>query len=128
MTQKQFQTLKAQWYRKLARAGFNDIETETGELKKPNRPALRAATAIRPFDLSSKRHDIVSQLSEAARREYYRLAGHCLWDKRFESKLDKKVWALHCEGRTLKEIGVTINRSPSAVQSRVTRMRRAFGL
>lgn len=90
--------LQDKWYAKLKKSGFEDIENERGDLK------------------ASSTHNLVSHHGEyyadkisfhEGKAEYYRLAGFFLHDKKFESKLDKQIWELHANDRSIREI-VTI--------------------
>jgi len=105
-----------------------DIEDEQGKLKRPNRPSLKAATANKPFDLGSGRHDIVARQSEEARAEYFRLVGHKLHDGTFKTRLDKRIWTLHAEGVAYTAIAASVRRSVSTVKLRIATMRKDFGL
>lgn len=86
----QFEALKAKWYKKLQKSGFDDIENDYGELKTYSGSKLGDASNV--------------LVKVQARQEYYRLAGHFLHDYKFESKLHRLIWELHSTGVAGKPI------------------------
>lgn len=90
MSPKELKQLTAKWYGKLKKTGFQDIES-------PNDPEVLSRWA---YDLSRER--TVNRFEST--QEYYRLAGHFLYDYKFESKRDQLFWKLHSEGKTCKQI------------------------
>lgn len=74
--------LAAEWRRRLAASGFEDIEDADGELKEPGfvlRQRLR-----RPLSVGVA--------------EYYRRAGMWTHDAIWPSRLHRRLWELHSEG------------------------------
>lgn len=92
---KEFKALKAKWDKKLVDSGFEDIEQEDGNLK------FWAAHSY------IKRHD---QIKIEAKEEYYRLAGHFLFDYKFETLKEKEIWQLHSEGVPFRDISIILNK------------------
>jgi len=103
---KKFRELKAKWYLKLKEQGFRDIEygLERGMLDDA------ALTDI------SKRYN--SETFEFKRR-YYELALQLLHSDVFKSRMDKKVWKLHAEGKYLHEIAKEVGLSPRTIGRRI---------
>lgn len=84
-----FKSLDAKWKQKLKKSGFEDIEQPDGLLK---------IWASYFFKVRS------NGTTEQAKEEYYRLAGHLLYDHKFPTARHKAVWELHAIGQTLDEI------------------------
>ena len=81
--------LQREWYGKLAASGFEDIETgphHAGLLKTDKRID---PTRVEDYD---------------AQAEYYRRAGLFLHAHRFRSRLERDMWAMHADGRPLRDI------------------------
>jgi hypothetical protein len=89
---KEFKSLKSKWYKKLAKSGFEDIEG--------NEEYFNASDTFTRH--SSRYRDSVQRFE--AKQEYYRLAGHFLYDHKFSSTLEKMIWQLHSEGLSIREI------------------------
>lgn len=72
----QFKQLKAEWYKRLNKSGFEDQEDQYERLK------------------------CYSQVKapEEAKVEYYRLAGQFLYEYEFALPLHRSIWALHAGG------------------------------
>jgi len=98
---KEFKELQAKWYKKLEKSGFKDAETVEG-YHEPYRP-LRQWHASCFF----LRH---APLRREAKTEYYRLAGQFLYDNTFKSKLEMRMWELHAEGKSIREIVRIMNK------------------
>lgn len=94
---KDYDTLKSQWYGKLAKEGFVDIEDDQERIKK--RHGSKFAEK-RLYD--ETRHE--------AQVEYYQLAGKFLHDHEFDSKKDKAIWQLHSEGVYIRAIVATLKK------------------
>lgn len=95
---KAFKKLKKEWYRKLKKEGFVDIE--------------KAEHSLGPFYSCARRFDVgsrdevaeVTNLKYDAKEEYYRLAEHFLNEFEFDNKIEKIIWTMHTEGKTIREI------------------------
>lgn len=90
---KEFKELQREWYKKLKDTGFEEIEQEDGNLK------LWACHAF-------KTH--YNPTSAGAKEEYYRLAGHFLYQYTFESEQERLTWELHSQGKSIREILIVI--------------------
>jgi len=85
----EFKNLRSKWAKKLEKSGFDDAEQEDGNLKDWSAGFLR------------KR---ISSLYNESKQEYYRLAGQFLHEHKFEDKLERRIWELHQEGKSLNYI------------------------
>ncbi len=90
----EFKKLQKEWYKKLAKSGFVDIEQNEYELKNP-------ATGA-PFTAEET-------------IQYYKLASAYLENTDFETLNEKLVWFLHSQGETGRTIGTALNKSASYV-------------
>lgn len=90
---KDFDQLKALWYEKLAKKGFEDIEDSEGRLVVYHSFQGRSGTGL-PSDITANQ----------AKEEYYRLAGHFLHDYTFASTTDRLIWKLHSDGISYRKI------------------------
>ena len=95
LNSKKFKALQSQWYKKLKKSGFEDIENSKGDLKK-----YESATWNR-----NTKHTTEERVeSRKAKADYYRIAGQFLHDYLFETALDKKIWTLHSIGKSYRVI------------------------
>lgn len=99
---KKFKALKAKWDKRLAAAGFEDIENSDGSLK--------ATTDTRTIRNALKEKD--------ERETYYSIARAFLHDPEFPEKY-RLIWVDHCEGlgaRTIaKRHGITSYKVETAI-------------
>lgn len=90
--QQELKKLQDKWYKKLAKAGFEDIE----DINSPNE-------FLKEWHGSwfrSRGH--ASRFT--AKESYFYQAGHFLTNHEFKNEQEKKVWKLHSEGLSLREI------------------------
>ncbi len=81
--------LQEKWDKKLKDSGFEDIENRsTGKL----------------HDWSTRWTRRDNELTIEARREYYRAAGQFLYEHKFSNETEKRIWSLHSEGRSVRDI------------------------
>jgi len=155
-TPNQFQTaeflkLQAEWDKKLAKSGFDDIEDRaTGELagNKHKLSLESIAESMADADdggeaqgacsdpIGSAIHVLVTDQGRPgqhgcgpgpkATADYYRLAGHFLWDHQWNNstKGDRAIWELHCEGLSYREVAKKLNRKPSTVYKRLQALKK----
>lgn len=100
--------LRAYWYRRLRESGFRDIEHRDGSLADRNR--LAYALALGP---------VVRQ----ANAEYYDDAAAYLAVAVFPTALEQRVWELHVDGMTVREIARRVGCTKDFVQRRVKKHR-----
>ncbi len=86
-----FKALKDKWYKKLEKSGFEDIEDNKYE-----EPKLKAYHYLR--------FKVVEPSVHAARAKYYENCRGVLANHRFQSPLYRRIWELHTEGLSLREI------------------------
>lgn len=82
--------LQAKWYAKLKRSGFDDIEAEGRDLLK-QWDSFHFREKYAPVEFANK-------------ERYFQLANQLLHELEFATKKDKKIWALHADGKTWNEI------------------------
>lgn len=100
-----FKDLQKKWYKKLAKTGFVDVETDQGDLKVPEHRHYRQHDGhTNRYSVNEKTEiaGIIQRAESAA--EYYRLAGDFLREYKFKSAADKRIWASHAEGATVREM------------------------
>lgn len=111
MSRGEFEALQARWYQRLARDGFQDIEHGPGYLRTQARVDPR----------------VLPRAEDAA--TYYRQANEFLTLHRWRNRRDRRIWSLHCEGKSyrqickdmdlgLKAVFLSVNRSREAMRSR----------
>lgn len=87
---KTYEELKTEWYAKLKKSGFEDIEDSNNEnLKSWSTKFTRMGSP-----------DIVIK----AKEDYYRLAGQFLYDHSFKDKKEELIWKMHSEGVSIRKI------------------------
>lgn len=93
---KEFKVLEDLWYKKLKATGFEDIE--------PGKKYLKFSAEGYMSRSSNKGREAYF----ASKEEYFRLAGHFLYDHQFENETDRFIWERHAEGESLREIVVSL--------------------
>lgn len=88
--------LKALWYKKLKDSGFKDIETPQGYIK--DWPRQRIQRDFTPEYIQEK-------------QTYFSAASELYWTHEFESRLEKNIWQLHCDGKSYREIAAALRNS-----------------
>lgn len=90
-----FLELKNEWYERLKKEGFHDIED--------HREHIQSGSTKRRFE---ERHQEYSELGDcfAAKRRYFELAESFLNSYAFRSPLHQFIWQYHTEGLSLREI------------------------
>lgn len=94
---KEYQKLQKFWYAKLEKQGFYDIE-HADEFR------TMKSWAARPGNVMKQPARVASE------QEYYRVAGHFLNEYEFNTKVDRMVWELHAEGKSIREIAVILKK------------------
>lgn len=101
MSSKAIKQLTAKWYRKLANAGFDDIEDAKGRLKEWH--------SLRFNDRRIKQQYVEKQ-------RYYELARQMLHTFPFTSRRNKLLWSYHCDGMGIEQIAKKLGVSESTVE------------
>lgn len=91
---KAFTALQIIWYEKLKQKGFVDIEESTSDNLKSwaSRYALKDPTRFE------------------AHQTYYVLAGQFLHSYDFPNAHKRRIWALHSEGKTVRQISILLRK------------------
>lgn len=111
--------LKAAWNAKVESSGVENIEDDSGLLKEWASSA--GARDIRVGRLEAMK----------AREQYYRAAGHFLWEYEFETDLDRKIWEMHANGRPAIEISRTLKlqrKGKDAILNAINRLAKVMGV
>jgi hypothetical protein len=90
------------WYKKLKDSGFEDVEKDEENLIKYSSRFFNCRVGGSPFNKES------SQSFYEAKEEYYRIAGHFLHDNKFKDEFEKKVWDLHSQGISFRDIAIKV--------------------
>ena len=101
--------LKAHWYARLRDDGFVDAESEYHSHYSHTHRGLKRgrhdpARLARVFEIHS---------------EFYRRAGHFLWDYEFPDETARHIWELFAEGKTFRLIAEQVGLSHVTVYRRV---------
>jgi hypothetical protein len=88
------------WYLKLKKTGFVDIEQNEDTIK-------LSSTQFFYGTKNGVRYN-EKMASYEGKLEYYRLAEHFLNDHEFKNEIEKKIWELHSEGKSYREISKTL--------------------
>jgi hypothetical protein len=96
MNSKDFKKLQQQWYKKLARSGFKDIE-------RPNDKDEWLVIFDGEFFRNSRRYD-----KAESTEKYYTLARQFLHEHVFNTSLEKRIWAEFSEGLSIVQIGLKL--------------------
>lgn len=97
--------MQAQWYKKLEREGFRDIEQFEPGNRSPNLKSWHSCY----FQL---RHDPETFQIKA---DYYYRAGQYLHSGVFNSETDRHVWKLHAEGYGVRQIAQILSKTGKAI-------------
>lgn len=108
-----FKKLQEHWYKKAAKAGFEDIEQNDEEqrLKKWHSTYLQQRYTPEAY---------------AAAERYYHLASDYLHNGTFDSTKDKRIWELHTEGLTFRKIATLEKTSDWTVCKIIAKYREKF--
>ena len=86
---KNFKSLRDEWYQILKEDGFNDIEQTDGLLKFWTNTRFRVVHNVELYE---------------SKKKYFELAGQYCHDGIFKSEINRKIWQLHSEGLSIREI------------------------
>lgn len=95
MDKSDFKKLKAKWDNKLAKSGFEELETKSGDLRNTTKSG----------GVIDKRRVTWEQ-----QQEYYYLATHFLNDHEFKNKNEEIIWEYHSNGMSIRNIVETLNK------------------
>lgn len=103
MNQQDLKRLKDKWYKKLEATGFEDIE----DVNSPREMLKR-------WD-STWFFNNCDELQFKTRHRYFIMATHFLNSHDFESRFERRIWSLHCEGFSCREIASVVDSSKTTV-------------
>jgi hypothetical protein len=105
----EFIALRRKWYSELVKTGFVDAEDEVDLKEYASSPVKRRVLARKGQSLENQ-------------REYYRLAGHFLYEHRFETQLEKTIWQYHAEGMSTRKMEHKVKRKKSYIHEIIMRL------
>ncbi len=94
MKKAEFNKLKAKWYKKLEKSGFQDLEQDEIYFKRAN---FTTRNRTREFTWTSI-------------QEYYQMASDFLASHDFESRIEQIIWEYHTNGISTRDIADTLNK------------------
>jgi hypothetical protein len=111
-----YKELRDIWYRKLKEDGFRDVERAGGLMKADNSsaPYIQTHAGYRRFSQSSRSHMVRTHNEGIA--EYFRLAGHFLYEHDWDNPRNKRIWELHSQGYTAAHIAARFKLTAMWVQ------------
>lgn len=112
MSTQSFKDLKAFWYHLAKMSGFNDLESE--------RENLKADVDLRTLNRA--------MADKESREGYFEQAQSYLSEIAVKGSRDYKIWALHCEGASVRAIGKKLKIHQATVQFRIKKMREKANL
>jgi hypothetical protein len=91
------------WNKKLKDSGFKDIESPSFQFHGHMfTPIIK--NVLTPARDGKKQYSRLTPASKTAREQYYRLAGHFLYEYEGFTPTTKKIWELHAQGETVRDI------------------------
>lgn len=113
---KKFQKLAQQWNKKLAKSGLTDVENQH-----PEEPMLNT------WDDHYFRRRFTAE-SALSRQDYYYIATQFLNTYKFESIRERKIWELHAEGLSFREIAQKLKIGKTTAHALFKKLKKAcFG-
>lgn len=90
----EFRRLQKTWYRKIKNDGFKDIESENG-------------LSLKEWNSNFFKNRLV-YIKYQCTLQYYQKGSEILQTYSFENQYEKKIWQLHMEGMTVRQIAKTL--------------------
>lgn len=107
LTPAQFDNLQAEWYAKLAKAGFKELEDPQGRLRNWH-----------SFDLP--------RIHKQDMQQYFLDAQTFLNEHSFESHRERIIWQMHSEGLFLREIAAALKCSKDTIHASIKKLKKEF--
>ncbi len=95
---KTYEQERDEWYAKLEKEGFKDLEDKEGRLKRWS------------SDIFGKTKALVQGGGWQIKAEYYSMCERFLAEYPFETELEKTIWAYHTEAISVRDIAETLNK------------------
>lgn len=108
---KEFLALRDEWYKKLKDTGFSDIEQNDDNPGKVGGNLKHWDSTV----FSKGNHSAPGVFAD--RQRYFELAGHFLHEHKFTESSEKRVWELHSQGLSIREIARAIKKKSLAKDS-----------
>jgi hypothetical protein len=96
--EKTLEQLQKEWYAKLEKSGFEDIEDKEGRLKKWS------------SDVFGKKA-LVQNGGWQAKAAYYEMAERFLAEYQFADNLERTIWEYHTNAVSVRDIAETLNKA-----------------
>lgn len=109
-----FKKLQAKYYARLKDVGFRDIENKHGDL-------IDHQSVIDFGQRIGFRSELIDNI-----RDYFTWASSMVWHGRFENKRDRRIWALHAEGKSYREIADIVPLSQQWIGRSIKRIRESL--
>jgi hypothetical protein len=106
--EQELKKLQRDWYKKLKRDGFQDIEQPDGNLK------------VWSQSLNNDRHLGRHTSRRQAHAEYYYYANQWLNEGKFDLRLDKIIWEYHSNGISMRGISKLLKQTKVCILSRTS--------
>jgi hypothetical protein len=103
---KKFLLLQEKWYRKLRESGWVDIEKNNFLINYHSMKLSRECT----YNSRANRGEVsrATRAYQESRRQYYRIAAQFLYSHKFQHPLHKRIWQLHVNGVSQRDIAKII--------------------
>jgi len=120
---KQFKKLQKEWYKKLAKDGFDDIETGEQFLKRYSNCHFLYRSQNKNLDFE----DVILKFKSL--ETYFRLAGYFFNEYDFKDEVEKLIWAQHADGISYRDIAQNlklknIKTSKTRVHNKIDRLKK----
>lgn len=111
---KTLKTLQKEWYKKLEREGFKDIEKNPDTLKVYDKfqfiTKLKSRQSRLPIGQGTQFPHRIEAFRLQAIQEYYYRANQFLNDHKFANKRERIVWEYHANGISYRDISKTLRK------------------
>ncbi len=116
---KELKLAQKEWYEKLRKEGFKDIERHDWDDS--------SGFGLKRFDsfhFIDTRYGDIDKDSFQAKSEYFRLATHFLNEHTFEDPLDRYIWEMHSEGKSIRDIEKSMKAAKTKIHARIKAVER----
>lgn len=117
--------LQKEWYKKLKDEGFEDIEYFDKTSMEPQ-DWLKGNSKFSGTVSEDQKATETAEFNFNSTRDYFLAATHWLITGNFQSPIDKRIWELHSNGESLREIGEEIGYSHPKVLRIINKYKKQF--